>query len=87
MSEKKIQELRQSIDLLDNALVNLIAERLRASQRVWEAKQEAGMPSHDPKRWEEVLESKRKIAKSVGVDPKLIEDLMNTIHDHILANR
>ncbi|MDQ7020333.1 MAG: chorismate mutase [Candidatus Dojkabacteria bacterium] len=82
--EEKLKQLRDSIDLLDNMSVCWVAERLNAASRAWDTKQDAGMPSHAPGRWEEVLKSKKDLAAKVGVDKELISDLMNTIHDFIL---
>jgi chorismate mutase len=51
-----IQELRQSIDLLDRQLVELLAERLRLVMQVGEVKRESALDIYDPERERELLE-------------------------------
>ncbi|MFZ2963264.1 MAG: chorismate mutase, partial [Rhodoglobus sp.] len=46
----ELLSLRQSIDNIDAALVHLLAERFKFTQRVGRLKAETGMPPSDPER-------------------------------------
>ena len=48
----ELQRLRSSIDNIDAALVHLLAERFKATQRVGVLKAERGLPPADPSREE-----------------------------------
>ena len=47
---QELQKLRNSIDNLDAALVHILAERFRATQRVGHLKTEYSLPAGDPDR-------------------------------------
>jgi chorismate mutase len=80
----KLKQYRHSIDLLDQALVCLITERMKIVKKVGEFKKEQEIVPLDQKRWNQVINSKRKLATKCGVDPKLVEDILELIHEKAL---
>jgi chorismate mutase/prephenate dehydratase len=51
-----LDDLRKRIDALDDALIELLDQRARAVSQAFEVKRQTGMPLHDPKREQQVLE-------------------------------
>ena len=70
MTEPSVKEqlsgYRQSIDNIDAALVHLLAERFKATQRVGELKAELGLPPADPGREERQITRLRALADEAG---------------------
>lgn len=90
----ELVDLRGSIDNLDSALVHLLAERFRVTQRVGELKAEHGLPPADPDREQRQIARLRALAEDARLDPEFAEKFLNFIvrevvrhHEHIAAER
>lgn len=81
----KLLDYRKSIDLIDQAIVSLLAERIRIVKKVGQYKKRKSLPPLDKKRWSQVLKDKKNKAKSMSLNPKLIADIYNLIHDYALS--
>jgi chorismate mutase len=83
----ELAELRQSIDNIDAALVHLLAERFKATQRVGRLKAERGLPPSDPERERTQIARLRALALDAQLDPAFAEKWFNfvvaeVIHHH-----
>lgn len=83
----ELAALRASIDNLDAALVYLLAERFRCTQRVGHLKADLGLAPSDPGREELQLARLRRLAAESGLDPVFAEKVLNfiiaeVIHHH-----
>lgn len=83
----ELLQLRASIDNIDAALVHLLAERFKCTQRVGELKAERGMPPADPAREEVQIKRLRALAHDAGLDPQFAEKFLGfviaeVIHHH-----
>ena len=80
-SEKnqRFDELRVEIDDLDKSLVQLIAKRLQVTKEIGEIKSDLDLALYHPEREAELIDNKRAYAKSVGLEPNLIEDVIRRI--------
>ena len=79
--------IRQSIDNIDAALVHLLAERFKATQRVGRLKAERGLPPSDPDREARQIARLRDLALDAQLDPAFAEKWFNfvvaeVIHHH-----
>lgn len=83
----ELAELRQSIDNIDAALVHILAERFKATQRVGRLKAERGLPPSDPEREAKQIARLRALALDAQLDPAFAEKWFNfvvaeVIHHH-----
>jgi chorismate mutase len=83
----ELTSLRQSIDNIDAALVHLLAERFKFTQRVGRLKAETGLPPSDPERERVQIARLRQLASESHLDPDLAEKFLNfiiaeVIHHH-----
>lgn len=82
----ELRRLRASIDNLDHALVCLLAERFKITQRVGVLKAEHGMPSADPGREEEQVARLRALAEQVGLDPEFAQKVLTFIVTEVVRH-
>ena len=83
---RDLERLRASIDNLDAALVHLLAERFKCTQKVGELKAAAGMPPADPGREAYQIERLRALADESGLDPRFAEKVLSLIIDEVIRN-
>ena len=65
--------LRDSIDNIDAAIIHMLAERFRCTQRVGVMKAEHNLPAADPSREERQVARLRALAATAKLDPEFAE--------------
>jgi len=95
-SDRALEELkilRASIDNIDAALVHMLAERFKCTQKVGRLKAEHELPPADPARERIQIERLRQLACDANLDPDFAEKFLNFIvrevirhHEAIAAN-
>lgn len=89
----ELAHLRDSIDNIDAAVIHIMAERFKITQRVGELKAELGLPASDPGREQTQIARLRRLAAESHLDPEFAEKLLNFIvsevvrHHTEIANR
>jgi chorismate mutase len=88
----ELNEIRQSIDNIDAALVHLLAERFKFTQKVGRLKAAGGLPASDPERERVQIARLRGLAEDSRLDPAFAEKFLNFIvaevihHHEAIAN-
>ena len=72
----ELAEARATIDNIDAALVHILAERFRCTQRVGHIKARLDLPPPDPDREARQVERLRTLAASSGLDPDFAEKFL-----------
>lgn len=75
----ELTALRDQIDEVDKALLELLAKRLQLVAEVGEVKSHHGLPVYVPEREAAMLASRRQEAENLGVPPDLIEDVLRRV--------
>ncbi|HWH26704.1 MAG TPA: chorismate mutase [Pseudolysinimonas sp.] len=83
----ELRGIRLSIDNIDAALVNLLAERFKFTQSVGRLKAAHGLPASDPERERAQIARLRALAEDAQLDPAFAEKWFNfvvaeVIHHH-----
>lgn len=74
-----LDELRSNLSAIDRQLVELIADRQRLVGEIGKTKQDAGAGTRDYAREKDVLDMGRDQARELGVDPDLVENLLQML--------
>ena len=82
----ELARLRDSIDNIDAALVHLLAERFKCTQRVGEFKATHGLPPADPAREAEQIKRLRDLAAAAKLDPDFAEKFLNFIVQEVIRH-
>ncbi|WP_199554678.1 chorismate mutase [Sandaracinobacteroides hominis] len=82
----KLAEYRRSIDNIDAALVFLLAERFKVTQKVGAYKATTGLPPADPRREEEQIARLRALAADADLDPEFSEKFLRFIIDEVIRH-
>lgn len=78
--------MRQTIDNMDAALVHILAERFRATQRVGHLKAEHNLPAGDPSREEAQIKRLRGLAEAAHLDPEFAEKFLGFIISEVIRH-
>ncbi len=81
---RDLDSLRIEIDEVDKNLLELLAVRSQLVKEVWKYKKANEMIIYQPERWKKVLESRKAIAKELGLKEDFIENIWNEIHNYSL---
>lgn len=82
----ELLRLRGSIDNLDSALIHIMAERFKITQRVGVVKAELGLPAADPAREARQIARLRALANDADLDPEFAEKLLNFIVSEVVRH-
>jgi chorismate mutase len=85
-TDPELQRLRASIDNIDAALVHLLAERFKCTQRVGEFKATHGLPPADPAREAEQIKRLRTLAAEARLDPDFAEKFLAFIVQEVIRH-
>jgi len=85
-AQNELTVLRASIDNLDAALVHLLAERFRCTEKVGRLKADTGMPPADPRREAYQIQRLQALATTSGLDPRFAEKVLALIIDEVIRN-
>ena len=82
----ELARLRGSIDNIDAALVHILAERFKATQRVGVLKAELGLPASDPGREAQQVARLRELARDADLDPVFAEKFLEFIVAEVIRH-
>jgi chorismate mutase len=82
----ELKVLRASIDNLDAALVHLLAERFKCTQKVGELKAAHNLPPADPGRESEQIKRLRRLAEEAQLEPQFAEKFLNFIVEEVVRH-
>lgn len=78
--------IRSSIDNIDAALVHLLAERFKATQRVGVLKAKHRLPPADPGREKAQIARLKQLAQDAQLDPDFAEKFLNFIIEEVIRH-
>ncbi len=84
--QEKLNQYRGSIDNLDAALINIMAERFRVTKAVGVLKAENDFPPSDPDREKRQVGRLRKLATDANLDPDFAEKLLNFVISEVIQH-
>lgn len=82
----ELEEIRASIDNIDAAVVHLLAERFKCTQRVGELKAKHHLPPADPARETRQIDRLRQKAIEADLDPAFAEKFLSFIIDEVIRH-
>lgn len=83
---EELKSLRSSIDNIDAALVHMLAERFKCTQKVGVLKATNDLPPADPEREKIQIERLRRLATDANLDPDFAEKFLNFIVKEVIRH-
>lgn len=82
----ELRAYRRTIDNIDAAIVHMLAERFRCTQKVGELKARLSLPPADPAREARQVARLRTLAHEAGLDPVFAEKFLNFIVGEVIRH-
>lgn len=82
----ELARLRGSIDNVDAALLHILAERFKLTERVGELKARHDLPAADPARESRQVERLRRLAAEANLDPEFAEKFLAFIVAEVIRH-
>lgn len=82
----ELEDIRASIDNIDAALVHLLAERFKNTQRVGRLKADHNLPPSDPAREAQQIARLRALAVESDLDPAFAEKFINFVIEEVIRH-
>lgn len=82
----ELLQYRYTIDNIDAAMIHMLAERFRCTQRVGRLKAQLDLPPSDPGREERQVARLRALAHESGLDPEFSEKYLNFIVAEVIRH-
>lgn len=86
MDDASLASYRESIDNIDAALVFMLAERFKITQKVGAYKARHNLPPADPARESAQIARLRDLARSANLDPEFSEKFLRFIIDEVIRH-
>ncbi|WP_129657883.1 chorismate mutase [Rothia uropygialis] len=83
---EELLQMRSTIDNIDAALVHMLAERFKATQRVGYLKAQYQLPPGDPGREAAQIQRLRNLARNAHLDPEFAEKILNFIISEVIRH-
>lgn len=84
--QAELSGLRASIDNIDAAVVHMLAERFKATQRIGRLKAEHALPPADPEREREQITRLRALATGANLDPVFAEKFLTFVIAEVIRH-
>lgn len=73
--------LRQQIDTIDNELLEILNKRMRVSREIGQYKKEHRMPVLQAGRYDDIMQSRVKLAQEMGMSGDFMRSVLSAIHE------
>ena len=83
-TKNKLIEYRNSIDNIDAAVINMLAERFKITQKVGKYKAKHNLPPADKKRERLQIVRLRKLSEDALLDPNFSEKFLDFIIEEVI---
>lgn len=86
-STESLTALRRQIDELDNDLLTLLGKRMRISKEIGLYKKEHNIQILQAQRYDEILQTRIKQAKQMGMDEEFMKTILVAIHEESVRHQ
>lgn len=83
---EQLEAERRTIDNIDAALIHILAERFRCTQRVGHVKAQGGLPPADPLREARQVRRLRALAEESGLNPDFAEKFLTFMVTEVIRH-
>jgi len=84
---ESLMELRREVDQLDHELLTLLSQRLQLSHRLGEIKKEFDLPILQPRRWEQILNTRTSAGQAMGLDASFLIKWLQIMHQESIRRQ
>lgn len=84
---EKIEQLRASIDDIDENILSLLGQRMAVSEEIGRLKNSGNVPILQSGRWEEVLSRAVSLGRRCGLSEEFVRSVFSSIHEESISRQ
>ncbi len=84
---ENLEQLRSQIDEMDQALLNLLGQRMQVAQNIGSYKKRNNISILQPSRWGDILQKSVDMGKERGLSPEFIQKLLKAVHQESINHQ
>lgn len=81
-----LEDMRKSIDNIDNAIVAMFSERFKVTERVGHFKAQNGLAAKDSSREQAQFQRIEELASQYGLDPEFAKSYLSAVIKRVVKN-
>ena len=81
ITTESLSLLRQEIDKIDSELIDILSRRMLVSREIGQYKKEHSMPVFQVGRHDDVIKTRIRLARELGIDEEFMKTLLRAIHE------
>ena len=82
-----IEDLRQRIDAIDKELIQMLANRMKVSEKIGEYKKQNNIAVLQPDRWNEIIDKAMQMAGPLDLSEEFISKVLKAIHQESINHQ
>lgn len=83
----RMKELREDVDVVDSQLLNLLSKRMDIVRKMGLLKVEQNVSTHQPHRWQEILDDRVKKGCGLDLSEDFVLQLMQSVHEEAIRQQ
>ncbi|MEM1319585.1 MAG: chorismate mutase [Bacteroidota bacterium] len=84
---ENLEELRSQIDEMDNALLNLLSQRMKVAENIGNYKKRNNISILQPNRWSEILQKSVDMGKERGLSADFMQKFLKAVHQESINHQ
>ncbi len=85
--ESALELLRQDIDLMDERIIQILAERMKVVEKIGEYKKNNGVTILQVTRWDEILDKRTKLGVALNLQKDFVYKMLELVHSESIRKQ
>ncbi len=85
--ENVLEQLRQDIDLIDERIIQILAERMKLVEQIGNYKRDNGVTILQVQRWDEILSKRTQLGTALNLKKEFVKKMLELVHSESIRKQ